>query len=237
MKKVLITGSTQGIGYAIAKKLVEENYYVIIHCSKDLEKAHRIQKEIGASEAVVCDLGNVNETLKLHDKTGDVDCLILNASMQTKNQWLNVSVEELEKQLDVNVKSTFLLMQKYFPGMKEKGFGRIITIGSTNQYRRHAELPIYSATKCAVFSLVQNIAKQSARYNVTVNNVSPGAISTPRNDDVLKDDDKKKAIESIIPAGRFGESEEIANVVSMLIKEENSYITGADIVIDGGLRL
>ena len=93
----------------------------------------------------------------------------------------------MDKQLTVNVKSTLTLVQLYAPYMKSNGFGRVITIGSVNQYRQHPELVFYSATKCAVMSMVKNIAKQLAPYGVTVNNVAPGAIATPRNADVYND--------------------------------------------------
>lgn len=145
--KVFVTGSTQGIGLAIAKAFVGNGDEVIVHCSKDLAKAERICKEIGAKKGVTADLSNMDEVAELYEKTGAVDCLILNASVQYKENWLNVSEETLEKQLAVNVKSTLKLMQAYYPQMKENGFGRIVTVGSVNQYRNHPELPIYAATK------------------------------------------------------------------------------------------
>ncbi len=234
--KILVTGSTQGIGKAIAKAFVQKGDEVIVHCSKDLEKAQRVCTEIGASSAVTCDLGDMMEVESLYSKTGEVDCLILNASVQFKENWLDISEETFDKQLTVNVKSTLKLMQAYYPKMKEQGFGRIVTIGSVNQYRNHPELTLYSATKCAVMSLVKNVAKQVAPFGVTVNNVAPGAIATPRNQGVYDDEEKRKAVESVIPVGRFGESEDIVGAVLMLC-EKNSYITGTDIIIDGGMSL
>ena len=237
MKKVLITGSTQGIGKAIAAAFVKEGYHVCVHCSKDMEKAESVRKEIGAAKAVVCDLSDMDEVKGLYAKTGAVDCLILNASVQYKEAWTEINDETLEKQLSVNVKSTLKLMQAYYPAMKEKGFGRIVTIGSVNQHRQHSELSLYSATKCAVMSLVKNIAKQVAPYGVTVNNVAPGAIATPRNQEVHGDEAKRKAVEAIIPVGRFGQPEDCVGAVLMLCGEAGNYITGADIIIDGGMHL
>ncbi len=235
--KVLVTGSTQGIGKAIAKTLVEKGDEVIIHCSKDIEKAKRVCAEIGASSPVTCDLANMDEVQALYSKTGCVDCLILNASVQYKENWLDISDETLEKQLSVNVKSTLKLIQSYYPAMQKNKFGRIITIGSVNQYRNHPELTLYSATKCAVMSLVKNIAKQVAKYGVTVNNIAPGAIATPRNQDVYEDATKRKSVEAVIPVGRFGETEDIVGAVLMLCSKEGEYITGTDIIIDGGMSL
>ena len=237
MRKVLITGSTQGIGLATAKQMVQEGYQVFVHCSKDQEKADKVCKEIGAYKGVVADLSDLEETKALYQKTGALDCLILNASVQYKSFWLDITDEEIEKQLNVNVRSTLKLMQAYYPGMQQQKFGRIITIGSVNQYNNHQELSLYGATKCAVYHLVENVAKYSAAYGVTVNNVAPGAIATPRNQAVQDNPELMKAVESKIPMGRFGKAEEVASVVCMLCKEESSYITGADIVIDGGMRL
>lgn len=235
--RVLVTGSTQGIGKALATAFVKSGDEVIVHCSKDLQKAERIRTEIGAKSAVVCDLSNMDEVNALYKKTGAVDCLILNASVQYKELWQDITDETFDKQFDINVKSTLKLMQAYYPAMQEKGFGRIVTIGSVNQYRQHSELSVYSATKCAVMKLVEVIAKQVAPYGVTVNNVAPGAIATPRNESVYNDDEKRKAVESVIPMGRFGKPEEIVGAVLMLCSEQGAYITGTDIVIDGGMRL
>ena len=237
MKRVLITGSTQGIGKALAIAFVKEGYKVCVHCSKDLEKAERVRAEIGAQQAVVCDLSNMEEINELYAKTGEVDCLILNASVQYKELWTDITDETFDKQMDVNVKSTLKLMQVYYPAMKEKAFGRIVTIGSVNQYRNHPELSLYSATKCAVMKLVENIAKQVAPFGVTVNNVAPGAIATPRNESVYNDEEKRRAVETAIPMGRFGTPEDCVGAVLMLCSEQGSYITGTDIIIDGGMRL
>ena len=235
--KVLITGSTQGIGKALATAFAKNGDEVIVHCSKDMQKAERVRQEIGAHQAVVCDLSNMEEVNALYQKTGAVDCLILNASVQYKEPWTEIADDTFDRQIDINLKSTLKLMQAYYPAMKENGFGRIVTIGSVNQYRQHRELSIYSATKCAVKKLVEVIAKEVAPYGVTVNNVAPGAIATPRNQDVYNDEEKRKAVESVIPLGRFGTPEDCVGTVLMLCSEQGAYITGADIIIDGGMRL
>lgn len=237
MKRVLVTGSTQGIGKAIAKRFVAEGYSVIVHCSNDIEKAERIKKEIGADKVVICDLSDMEQVAKIKDATGAVDVLVINASVQYKQKWQDISDYEIEKQLNVNVVSTLKLIQTYYPDMETNGFGRIITIGSVNQHRQHPELSFYAATKCAVMSLVKNIAKEVAPFGVTVNNVSPGAILTPRNANVYEDEVARKKVESAIPVGRFGSPEEIAGVVVMLANDDGSYITGADIKVDGGMSL
>ncbi len=236
-KRVLVTGSSQGIGKAIAAELCRLGYEVIVHGSKNLQKAQGVMSEIGAVEAVVADLCDVEQIRSLHEQTGDVDILILNASVQYKEKWDNISEETLDKQFTVNVKSTLMLMQDYIPAMKQKGFGRVVTIGSVNQYRAHPELPAYSATKCAVMKLVECVAKDVASCGVTVNNVSPGAIATPRNEDVFNDEQKRAAVEAVIPMGRFGTPEDCVGAVVMLCSDAGAYITGTDITVDGGMKL
>jgi NAD(P)-dependent dehydrogenase (short-subunit alcohol dehydrogenase family) len=139
----------------------------------------------------------MDEVNGLYEKTGAVDCLILNASVQYKEPWTEITDETFDEQFDVNVKSTLKLMQAYYPAMKEKGFGRIVTIGSVNQYRQHRELSVYSATKCAVMKIVEIVAKEVAPFGVTVNNVAPGAIATPRNESVYNDEEKRKVWQAI----------------------------------------
>ena len=236
-KTALVTGSTQGIGKAIAVRLVKSGFQVIVHCSGDIEKAERVKNEIGPHKAVVGDLSDLRQVAEIKEKTGPVDVLVLNASVQFKQKWQDISDNEIEKQLNVNVVSTLKLMQAYYPDMKEKGFGRIITIGSVNQYRQHPELSFYAATKCAVMSLVKNIAKEVAPFGVTVNNVSPGAIATPRNANLYNDEAARRKVEAQIPVGRFGKAEECAGIVAFLTSEDGEYITGADIKVDGGMSL
>lgn len=235
--RVLVTGSTQGIGRAIAEGFVQRGDEVIVHCSSDLEKAERVRREIGAKSAVTADLSRVEQIKSLYEKTGAVDCLLLNASVQYKETWDAIGEETFDKQMTVNVKSTLMLIQDYAASMKQKGFGRIVTIGSVNQYRQHPELVLYSATKCAVMSLVKNIAKQLASFGVTVNNVAPGAIATPRNAAVYEDDEKRKQVEAAIPMGRFGTPTDCVGAVLLLCSEQGGYITGADLIVDGGMHL
>ena len=99
------------------------------------------------------------------------------------------------------------------------------------------ELSIYAATKCAVMSLVKNVAKFAAPFGVTVNNIAPGAIATPRNADVYENPEKRAAVEKAIPMGRFGTPEDCVGAIMLLCSEAGAYITGEDIVMDGGMKL
>ena len=237
MRNVLVTGATQGIGNAVAAAIVQHCDEVIVHGRADAAKAGRACADIGAARAVTADLREKGAAAALYALTGPVDCLILNASVQYKERWEDIAEETLEEQIDVNIKSTLRLMQLYYPAMKANGFGRIVTIGSVNQRRCHPELSLYAATKCAVMSLVRNIAKEAAPYGVTVNNVSPGAIDTPRNSAALSDRAFYEKVRASIPMGRIGRPEDCAGAVLFLCGDGGAYITGADIAVDGGMGL
>ena len=236
-KTALVTGSTQGIGYAVAAAYVKAGAKVYVHCSSDIEKAKRTASEIGAFGAVTADLSDLDKTARLFEKTGAVDILFLNASVQVRKKWYEVSPEEARRQLAVNFESTLMLMQKYYPAMKEKGWGRIITVGSVQQYRPHKDMCVYAASKSAVMNLVENVASQIACEGITVNNISPGVIATPRNADALSDEQYRKAVMSKIPAGYAGEPFDIAGAALLLASEEGRYITGIDLTVDGGMKL
>ncbi len=236
-KKALVTGSTQGIGEAVAKTLAEYGAEVFIHCGSSAEKAEKAASEIENAKGVCVNLKDKDAADKLYASTGDVDILILNASVQIKKKWEDITEEDIYDQFDVNVKSTFQLIQKYVPKMKENRWGRIITVGSVQQYKPHKEMAFYAATKSANMNLVTNLALQLAPYGITVNNIAPGVIATPRNDAALSDPEYSKIVLSKIPAGFAGEAKDIAGGALLLSSAAGRYITGIDLVIDGGMKL
>lgn len=236
-KTALVTGSTQGIGYAIAKAFVEAGARVFVHCSSDMEKAKRVKEEIGAFGAVTADLSKMDETASLPEKTGDVDILVLNASVQFRTHWYEIPADEFDKQINVNVKSSLLLMQLYYPTMKKKQWGRVITVGSVQQTKPHPDMAVYAASKCALMSLVKNISKQTAAEGITVNNISPGVIATPRNENALSDSVYAAKVMAGIPMGKAGAASDLAGAALLLASEAGAYITGIDLPVDGGMGL
>ena len=236
-KRALVTGSTQGIGFAIASVLAEHGATVFVHGASSIEKCTNASKKIPSSIPVRANLLEVDAIDTLYEATGDVDILVLNASIQYKRQWDEFTLEEYEAQMNCNVRASYLLMKKYAEGMKKKGWGRIVALGSVNQYNQHPELSLYGATKAAQCKLIKNFAPLLAPYGITVNNVCPGAIETPRNEDVCNDPQKKAAVVAKIPCGRFGLPSDISPAVLLLCSDEGAYITGSEIVIDGGLSL
>lgn len=236
-KTALVTGSTQGIGNAIAKCLSQRGAKVFIHCSSDLEKCKISSAQIQNSTPVTADLGEVDCADKLYAKTGDVDILVLNASVQIRKPWNEITSEEFTKQVNINFKSTLELIQIYTPYMQNQKWGRIVTIGSVQQYKPHKDMAIYAAAKSAVMSLVTNLAKQLAPFAITVNNMAPGVIATPRNNNALADKEYEKLVLSGIPSGYAGTAQDCTGGVLLLCSNEGRYITGTDLIIDGGMHL
>ncbi len=236
-RTALVTGSTQGIGFAIAELLAKQGATVFVSGAASEEKCRAAAARIAGARAVRADLLKEEEIDSLYRETGDVDILVLNASIQYKREWNGFTDEEYDIQMNCNVKSSYRLIRKYAPAMQAKGWGRIVTIGSVNQYNQHPELSLYGVTKAAQAKMVKNFAPVFAPNGVTINNVAPGAINTPRNSEVLSDPAFLQAVEGKIPCGYVGLPADIAPAVLLLCSEEGRYITGADLVIDGGMSL
>lgn len=236
-KKALVTGSTQGIGLAIAKGLAEQGAKVWVNGASSYEKCYQVSKEIPDSEIAFVSLSEVDCAEKIYEITGDVDILVLNASIQYRKSWDDITSEEFDKQMKVNFKSSLELIQKYVPKMKIQGWGRILTIGSVQQYKPHKDMLVYAASKCAQMSMVENLAKQLAPYGITVNNLSPGVIRTPRNTVALEDKEYEKKVLEGIPCGYAGEPKDCVAGALLFCSEEGRYMNGTDLVIDGGMRL
>lgn len=236
-KKALVTGSTQGIGFAIAKCLSDFGATVYVNGASSQEKTQMAAQQIPGSIPVCCDLSSSDCAEKLYAATGDVDILVLNASVQYRKAWDEITDEEFDKQIAVNLKASLKLIQKYVPYMKQQGKGRIVTIGSVQQVRPHKDMLVYAASKAAQCSMVTNLAKQLAPFGITVNNVAPGVIDTPRNSEALSDDAYRRKVLDGIPAGYAGTPEDCAAQVLLLCSDESRYITGENIYIDGGMKL
>lgn len=236
-KKALITGSTQGIGFAIAECLAEYGASVFINGSSSYEKCERAALQIKGAKPALCDLSKDDCAEKLYEITGDIDILVSNASIQYRTPWNQITDEEFEKQITVNLKSALKLIQKYEPAMRKSGWGRILTVGSVQQYKPHKDMLVYAASKCAQMSFVHNLAKQFAPYGITVNNLSPGVIATPRNDKALADVEYANKVMEGIPMGFAGKPKDCVGAALLLCSDAGKYITGTDIVVDGGMSL
>ncbi len=240
-KKALITGSSRGIGRALAISLANDGYEVFVHCAGNISKAQEVKEIIesagGVAYAVKADLTDVDSIDNLIKEVGNIDALILNASVQYKNKWENITLEEAKNQINCNFISSLLLIQKAVPYMREQKWGRIVTIGSVQEAKPHPDMLVYSATKAAQTNMVQSLSLQLAKDGITVNNVAPGVIYTDRNMDALADFDYAQKVTESIPVGFYGEPKDCAGIVSLLCSEEGRYITGQSIYVDGGKSL
>lgn len=237
-KTALVTGSSQGIGAGITKCLAEHGAHVFVHGSRNLQKVQAAAKSIGKNvSCVVGDLTQDGCAEKLYAQTGDIDILVLNASMQFRHAWNQITSEEFDTQVRINLKSAMELIQIYEPSMEKKHWGRIVTVGSVQQYKPHKDMMIYAATKAAQMNMVQNLAKQLAPLGITVNNMAPGVIDTPRNADALADPVYHQKVMEGIPVGFAGTPADCAAPVLLLCSEEGRYINGIDLVVDGGMHL
>ena len=236
-KKVLITGSTQGIGLALAKQFSARGAVVYINGVTSEEKINNALKVVPNAVPTLCDLSKPDCDRILYEITGDIDILILNASIQCRKAWDEITDEEFDKQMTVNFKSSLKLIQKYVPHMKKQKWGRVITVGSVQQAKPHKDMLVYAASKAAQNNMVMNLAKQLAEFNITVNNIAPGVIETPRNEKALADKEYAKKVLSGIPCGHTGEADDCSGMVLLLCSNEAKYITGENIFIDGGMKL
>lgn len=237
-KRALITGSTQGIGKAIAACLSRQGAAVIIHGGTSAEKCRRAAGEMPyPAETALADLSRQDCAETLYRQTGDVDILVLNASVQYRRRWEEITPEEFDTQICTNLKASLALIQKYVPYMKSRRWGRIVTVGSVQQYRPHRDMAVYAASKCAQMSLAENLGAQLAPFGITVNNLCPGVIATPRNDAALRDEAYAAGVLAGIPAGYAGTAEDCAAAALLLCSEEGRYIIGTDLIVDGGMHL
>lgn len=236
-KKALVTGSTQGIGFAIAKCLSECGAEVFVNGASSEEKVKNAAEKIENATPVCVDLSKKDCAEKMYEITGDIDILILNASVQVRKPWDGITDDEFDLQMDTNFRASLKLIQKYAPKMIENKWGRIVTVGSVQQHKPHKDMLIYAASKAAQMNMVENLAKQLAPFGVTVNNMAPGVIATPRNDEALSDKEYAKKVYDGIPMGYAGESEDCVGGVLMLCSDAGRYITGENLVIDGGMKL
>lgn len=236
-KTALVTGATQGIGFEVAQLLAQRGAKVFVNGASSEEKCKAASKKILGSVPVRADLTKKKEREELFEKTGGVDILVLNASVQYKHRWDEFCEDEYDIQMNCNVKSSYYLIRQYAPHMQNQKWGRIVTIGSVNQYNNHPELSIYGMTKVAQKKLCENIAPMLAPFGVTINNVAPGAIETPRNEKALSDVEFNKKVVGSIPAGYVGKPGDVAPAVLLLCSDEGRYITGSEIIVDGGMHL
>jgi NAD(P)-dependent dehydrogenase (short-subunit alcohol dehydrogenase family) len=237
----LVTGSTRGIGKAIARLLGQAGAELFVHGSRPSDTLDATVSEfrtLGVTvHACAADIADSAANRQLVAETGPVDILVLNASLQYKTAWIEIDPAQFERQIATNVRSTLELIQGYAPAMIERRWGRVLAIGSVNQDRQHPEMLVYAATKSAVLNMCRNLARQLAASGVTVNNLAPGVIDTDRNVQALSDAAYRQRVMNAIPSGIIGAPDDCAGLALTLCSEAGRYITGQNIYVDGGMTL
>ena len=246
MATALITGASQGIGACIAKRLAKDGFDIAVNhypSDSDREKAAAVAEECRAfgvkAEIFSADVSKFAdcETMvkSVKDTFGSIDALVNNAGITKDNLMARMKEEDYDAVIAVNQKSVFNMMKLVCPVMMKQKKGKIVNVSSVAGLYGNPGQVNYSASKAAIIGMTKTIAKEYGRKNITCNAVAPGFIHTPMTD-VLSDELKAKMLDAVA-LRRYGEPEEIASVVSFLVSEDASYVTGQVIEISGGLSM
>lgn len=244
-KTALVTGSSRGIGRAIVLALAQHGATVVLHCRKPCAAAEETMAQLQAMNAayhiVYADLAQKDGANQIFDQTSvlglNVDILFINASIELRRHWTDITDDEYDLQMNTNFRSSIKLLQLFVPGMQARKWGRVITVGSVQQRKPHEAMLVYSASKMALCNAVVSLAPQLAPDGVTINNLAPGAIRTDRNAEALSDPAYDEKVRNLIPMKYIGVPEDIAGIAVFMASEESKYMTGQDIYVDGGKGL
>ena len=238
-KTVLVTGSSRGIGQAVALKFASCGYRVVINCARSTDRMEEVKKEVEALGAeclaVQADVGNPEDCKRLFQEIksrfGHVDVLVNNAGISIIGLLQDLSFEDWNRIVSANLSSVFHCAKLAIPGMIHNHSGKIINISSVWGVCGASCEAAYSATKGGVNGLTMALAKELAPSNIQVNAIACGAIDTEMNQ--FLDEEERNALLEEIPAGRMGRAEEVGKLAYQL-GSENSYLTGQIIQLDGG---
>ena len=231
MKVVLVTGGVRGIGKSIALQFHKKGYRVCVTYSRDEESA----KETAALglETYRVDVSKENEVVALFQKIGKVDILVNNAGVSLIKQIQDVTYEEYNALMAVNMGGAFLCSREASKGMIDRQSGLIVNISSVWGEVGGSCESVYSASKAALIGFTKALAKELGWSGIRVNSVSPGVVATRMNEHFTAED--MQALKEEIPMGRIGTGEDVAKAVLYL--EENDYVTGIDLPVNGGFSI
>jgi glucose 1-dehydrogenase len=243
-KVAIVTGASSGIGKAIAQRFITEGAKVAVNYragGKHEDEAKQFIASLGAAafgaEGDVTSRADIERMIaQTVAKFGRLDIAVNNAGMEIKKPFLEVTDDEWNKVLNVNLYGPYVVSQIAARQMVKQGSGgKLVNISSVHEDIPFVGYTAYCASKGALRMMMRNLAMELADSNITCNNIAPGAIATPINQSVLDDPEAMKNALSEIPLGRFGKPEEVASVAVFLASDEANYVTGSTYYIDGGL--
>ena len=241
-RTALVTGARREIGRAIALALSGAGARLAIHHAGTEEEeadaasvVHEIEQSGGGARAFGQDFSLADAGHRLAETVSawsPIDILVLNASIEMPESYDSISRDRFDRQIAVNLRSPLELLQDLVPPMGQRGWGRVVTIGSVQQVRPHPQMMVYAGTKAAQLNWVWNLARQFGGQGVTVNNLAPGAILTARNREQMAVEGE--ALVQRIPAGRLGQPDDLAGAALLLCSDAGAYINGVNLYVDGG---
>lgn len=243
-KVACVTGSSQGIGQAIAIRLAEEGADIVLNArhieesaTQTIETIHKLGRRVATIQG---DVGNTSDDRRIISEgvaqLGQIDILVNNAGVERRGDFWDVTEEDFDFVVNINLRGTFFITQDFVNHLRAtKRPGRIINISSVHEELPFPHFSTYCASKGALKMLCRNLAIELAPLGITINNIAPGAIETPINKSMLSNPALLKALLANIPLGRLGTPKDVAALAAFLASDEAAYITASTFFVDGGL--